>query len=123
MDDLSLTEIFDDVADVGIVAEAENVIVGDARLLLCRQILVQVCDDVALDADIFHIKGNACGGDGINARGMIHKIGGKGSSLNVLYLEIAGELVNDRRYHFEVCKLLGAYLTFKIVYDIIRVTT
>ena len=95
MDDLSLTEIFDDVADVGIVAQAEDIVVGHARLLFCRQILVQVCDDVALDADIFHIKGNACGGDGINARGMIHKIGGEGGSRDLLLLEVSGELEED----------------------------
>ena len=35
MDDLSLAEIFDDVADVGIVAQAEDIVVGHTRLLLC----------------------------------------------------------------------------------------
>ena len=35
MHDLALAEEFYRVADVGIVGEAENVIVGRARLLLC----------------------------------------------------------------------------------------
>ena len=35
MHDLALAEESDDVIDVGIVREAEDVIVGDARLLLC----------------------------------------------------------------------------------------
>ena len=35
MHDLALTEEADDVIDVGIVREAEDIIIGDARLLLC----------------------------------------------------------------------------------------
>ena len=32
---LALAEIFDRIADVGIVCQTQNVVVGDARLLLC----------------------------------------------------------------------------------------
>ena len=35
VDDLALTEEFDGVVNVGVVREAEDVIVGYARLLLC----------------------------------------------------------------------------------------
>lgn len=34
MDDLPLPEEFDDVIDIGIVAQAQNVVIGDPRLLL-----------------------------------------------------------------------------------------
>ena len=123
MDDLALAEIFDDVAHVGIVAQAKNIVVGHARLLLGGKVFVEVCDDVALDAHVFHVKGDACGGYGVDACGVIHKIGGKGSSRNLLLLEISCELEENGGYHFQMRQLLGAYLTFKIVYDIIRVTT
>ena len=35
MVDFALAEVFDGVADVGIVDEAQDIIVGHARLLLC----------------------------------------------------------------------------------------
>lgn len=34
MDDLPFPEEFDDVIDIGIIAQAQNVVVGDPRLLL-----------------------------------------------------------------------------------------
>ena len=35
VNNLALTKKFDGVADVGVVDKAQNVVVGDARLLLC----------------------------------------------------------------------------------------
>ena len=35
VNDLALTQILDGIADVGIVAQAQNVVVGHSRLLLC----------------------------------------------------------------------------------------
>ena len=41
----------DDIVDIGVVAEPQNVIVGDAGFLLCRQVFRQVSDEVSLHAD------------------------------------------------------------------------
>ena len=35
MDDLALAEELDDIVDIRVVAEAQNVVIGGARLLLC----------------------------------------------------------------------------------------
>ena len=88
---------------------------------ICRKILVEVGDDVALDAHVFHVHGNTAGGDGINAGGVIHKIGGKGALLNFTLGKVARQLVEDGCHHFKVGELLRAYLTSVIVYDIIGV--
>ena len=51
MDYLALAEKTYHVIYVGIVAEAQNIIVGSSRFLLGRKVLVKVCDDIALDGD------------------------------------------------------------------------
>ena len=38
----ALAEKFDNVVYVGIVGEAQDIVVGDARLLLCREVLVEI---------------------------------------------------------------------------------
>ena len=47
--DLTGTQELDDVADVRIVGDAQDVVVGHAGLLLCCEVLRQVGDGVAGD--------------------------------------------------------------------------
>ena len=42
VNDLAFAQVLDGVAYVGVVYQAENVVVGDARLLLGGKILVQI---------------------------------------------------------------------------------
>lgn len=63
---LALSEEFHHIVHVGVVGEAENIVIGGAGFLLCRQVLHNVGDRVALALDIRGGKGNACGAGGIN---------------------------------------------------------
>ena len=72
--DLALAEEFDGVADVGIVDEAQDIVVGDARLLFGGEVLVEVGEHIALDGEVGGCKRNACGRDGVDARGMIDEV-------------------------------------------------
>ena len=119
----TLTEEANGVLDVGIVDESEDVVVGYAGLLLSRQVFVEVGDGVALDADIFHIEGNARGGNGVHANRVVNEIVGKGGVFDFVLGKICGKLMNYGGDHFHMSDFFGAYLTFKIVYDIIRETT
>ena len=123
MHDLALAEEFDHVVDVGVVRQTQDIVIGRARLLLSGEVLIKISEDIALDADVFHIKRHSRCGDGIRAGGMIYEIRREGSSVDLLKREIFGELMDDRRHHLEMRELLGAYLTSVIVYDIIGVTT
>ena len=107
MHDLPLAEELDGLAHVGIVAEAEDVVVGDAGLLLGGQILVEIRQHVSLDPHVLHVEGHARGGDGVDARGVIHEVGGEGGVLDLLLREVAGELVENGGHHFQVGQLLG----------------
>ena len=51
MHDLPLPQEADGVVDIRIVAEAEDVVVGDAGLLLCRQILCQIRNHIPGNLD------------------------------------------------------------------------
>ena len=123
MHDLALAKESDDVVDVGIIRKAKDIVVGGSRLLLGGEVLVEIGQNIALYADVFHIKRNARCGYGVRARGMIHEIRREGSAVYLLEREIFGQLMDYCRHHLKMRELLGAYLTFKIVYDIIRVTT
>ena len=106
VDDLALAEEFKGIADVGIVDQAKEVIIGHARLLLGGEVLVEIGDHIALDADILGIKGNARGGLGIDACGMVDKIGLKSRSADLLLGEVTGQLMDDRGDHLEVGELV-----------------
>lgn len=104
MGDLSLTEEFDGVSDVGIVYEAKNVIVGYAGFLFGGEVFVQIGKYIALDADIGCGKGRSCGRLRINACSMINEIGIKAGFLDFFRRQISGELVEDCSNHFHVGK-------------------
>ena len=48
VDDLALTKEADGITDVGVIAEAQDVVVGGAGLLFSGHIFMQICDHIAL---------------------------------------------------------------------------
>lgn len=74
MNKLSFAQEFDRVAHVGIVREAENVIVGQTRFLLCREVFRQVCYRVAGGCESCRRKRRAACRNRINARGVVDEI-------------------------------------------------
>ncbi len=123
MHDLPLTQELDGLANVGVVAQTQDVVVGDACLLLGGKVLVEVGDDIALDAYIFHIERHTRGGDGVDAGGVIDKIGGKGRGSDLLLREIGGELVENGGDHLKVSELFGAYVVLLIGHQQLGLTS
>ena len=126
---LSLTEELDGVTDVGVICKSKDVIVGDAGLLFGSQILGKIRDDVSFDSDVLHVEGNAGCGDGIQPRGVIHKVGGEGTVLDLLLREIAGKLVQNGGDHFHVreffctdrSRKLREFCIFSFIFDILQI--
>ena len=108
VDDLALTKEADGITDVGVIAEAQDVVVGGAGLLLCPHVLGDVGDGVALGLEIGRGEGHSCGGNGVDPGGVIHEIGIKTGLLDLLHGEVAGKLVHDGADHFQMGQLLRA---------------
>ena len=107
MNDFPGPQEFDDIIDVRIVAETQNVVVGDTCFLLRSQIFCQVGDQVALDLHGGGGPGGAGGELRIDAGSMIHKVGVKAGSFDLLLAEIAGQLIDDGSHHLQVSQLLS----------------
>ena len=108
MHDLPGAQELDDVVDVRVVAEPQDVVVGDAGLLLRRQVLGQIGDQVALDRHGRRVPREAGGCGGIDTGGVIHKVGVEAGGLDVLLRQIAGQLVDDGADHLQMPQLLRA---------------
>lgn len=108
VDDLPLAQEADDVADVGVVAQAQDVVVGDAGLLLGGHILGEVGENVALDSNACGIPGRAGGGGGVDAGRVVHEVGLVSGLFDLLGRHVARELVDDRADHLKVSQLLSA---------------
>lgn len=84
MDDFTLPQETDHVAHVGVVGQAEDVVVSEAGFLLGRHVLGQIGDDVS--GDLHGGRGPGIAGRelGIDAGGMIHKVGIKAGGSDLL---------------------------------------
>ena len=74
MHDFALTEEFQGLAHIGVIHHTKQVIIGYARFLFCRKVLVDICKHVAFNADIFHIGGHTCGACGVDTCRVVCKI-------------------------------------------------
>ncbi len=93
---------------VGVVNQADEVVVGGARLLLRGHILVQVRDGIALGLEVGGGKGRAAGGLGPDAQGVIDIVGVKALRLDVVHAKAARQLPDDRGDDLQMRQLLGA---------------
>ena len=108
MHDLPGAQEFDDIVDIRVVTEPQDVVIGDAGLLLRRQVLGQIGDQVALDRHGRRVPREAGGCGGIDTGGVIHKVGVEAGGLDVLLRQIAGQLVDDGADHLQMPQLLRA---------------
>ena len=109
MDYLALAEELYGVVDVGVVGEAQDVVVGDASLLLCGEVLLEIGNVISLRGDRHRGKGLARGGAGIDAVAVADEIFIEAACLDLGGGKVSRELIEDRRYHLCVAELLRAY--------------
>lgn len=107
MDDLPLPQEADGRDDIGVINQAQDVIVGGAGFLLGGHILTQVGDGIAGGLKRCRRKGRTAGGLRPDAGGVIDKIGRKAGALDLLDGKIPGELVDNGTDHLQMCQFLG----------------
>lgn len=108
MHNFSLPQELYGVAHVGVVAQQKNIVIGNARLLLCCQILVEVCYGVTGGLERCRIKRNTVGIHRVNSGRVVGKVRRKAAGLDFLNGKIARKLVHNGAYHFHMPKFLGA---------------
>jgi len=108
VDYLALAEELDDVVDVGVVGEAEDVVVGDARLLLCGEVLLEVGDVISLGGDSHSGKGLARGGAGVDAVAVADEVFIEAACLDLGGGKVAGELIEYGGDHLGVAEFFRA---------------
>ena len=105
MDDLPLPQEPDGIVDVRVIAQAQDIVVGKAGLLLRRQVLRQVGDHVAGDLNRSGAPRKAGGCGGVDPCGVVHKVGVEPRSADLLFREISGQLVDNGPDHLQVAEL------------------
>ena len=85
VDDLPGSQELDDVIHIRVIREPQNVVIGNTGFLFCGQILRQICNYIALHCHRCGVPGKAGGCCGINAGGVIYKVGVKSRCLDVLF--------------------------------------
>ena len=118
MDDLSGTEIFYRLTNIGVINKTKNVVIGHAGFLLCCKVFVEIAEKVALGADIFHIEGDARGGNGVDTCGVVNEIGIKSRCLDLFTGHSLSELIKYRTDHFHVGKFFRTNIR-KCAYDLV----
>ena len=69
---------------------------------------MQVGDHIPLDAHVLHVKGHPRRGNGIEAGGVVHKVGSEGTACDLFLREVAGQLVENGGDHLKVGEFFGA---------------
>ena len=109
VDDFPLSKKANDVVHIGIIGKTEDVVVGYSSLLLGSQILGQVSDHIPLHRHGSRTVWESGGSGGIDTRGAVHKVGVEACRANLLFTEIAGELVHNSSNHLQMSEVLYTY--------------
>ena len=97
----------DRVTYVRVVGQAQDVVVGHARLLFRRKVFGQVADDVALRLERGRRPRHAAGGDGVDAGGVVNEIFVEALLLDLVDRQVARELINDSADHFDMAQFVS----------------
>ena len=100
--DLPLAQEAQGSEHVGVVRQADQVLIGGARLLLRGHVLAQVRDRIALGLELTGVKRNPSRRLWPDPYSMIHIIIRKSLFLNLLYRQIAGKLMNNCTNHLNM---------------------
>lgn len=115
VDDLPFTEEFDHIVDIRIITEPKDVVIGNACFLFRRQIFNKIRHGIALDLKRCCCEWETGSGSWVYADGMIYKVLFKRSTLDILFLQVSCQLVNDGTDHLQVSQFLCTCIGFKAV--------
>ena len=74
---------------------------------LRTKVFAEVCHGIAFDLHGCGTPGETGRGSGVNAGSVVHKVGSEGGILDLMVLQIPGQLVNDGSDHFQVSQFFN----------------
>ena len=107
--DFAGTQELDWLAYIGVVDQAQQVVVGGAGFLLGGKVLKQIGDRIALALQRGSRERDAGRRLRIDTGGVVDKVGVKAAFLDLLGRQVARQLIDDRSNHFLMGKFLRAY--------------
>ena len=106
MNDLTLSEKSYRITYIRIICKPENIVIGNPRFLLRREVLHQICHRVSLDGHAGSVPGAAGRGGGIYACGVVNEIWRKSGVFDLTIIEIPCQLMHNRANHLQVTQFL-----------------
>lgn len=110
MHKLPLAQEANGIPHIVVIRQPQDVVIGGACLLLCCQILCQIRDHISSRLKEAGCEGLPGSSNGVNARGVIHKIGVKAGTLDLLRCQIPCQLVYNCGNHFYMTEFFGTYI-------------
>ena len=108
VDYLALAEITYDVVYIRVVAETQDIVIGQSSFLFGGHVLVEVGNDVSGHGHSRRAPRRARSKLRIYTGRVVYKIGIKARLFDFVRRHAAGELVNDSAYHLKVPELFCA---------------
>lgn len=105
----------DGIADILVLHHAEDVVVGDAGFLFCRQILKKIRNRIPFGLEFAGIKGDAACRLGPDSQCMVYIVLVKAAFFNLFHAQVAGELEHDGADDLQMSQFLGAYIVHRNV--------
>ena len=109
MHDFPFPQETDYIADIRVVGQAENIIIGEPGFLLRSHILRQIGDNIARNLRGGGGPGIAGGKLGEDAGGVVYKIRVESSRFNLLLIQVARKLMDQRSNHLQMPQFLCTY--------------
>lgn len=109
VNDFAFPEETDDIIYVGVIAEAEDVVIGDAGFLFGGKVFRQITDHITLDCHGCGIIGPTGGSGGVDSCRVIHEVGIKACGFDLIFAQIAGQLMDNGADHLQVPEFFCTY--------------
>ena len=102
VDDLPLPQETNNIADIRVIRQAQNVVIGHPCFLFSGHILGQITNHIPLNTNTSSVPWRPRGSGGINPSGVIYKVGCKSALFQLLLGKPTGKLMNDSANHLQV---------------------
>ena len=107
MNHLSLPQEFNDIIHIRIIRKAQDVVISFPGFLFGGKVFTQIRNRITGYLDAGCGPGISGGSGRLDTGSMIHKIRSKGRVFDLLFIQIAGQLMDQGTNHLQVPQFFG----------------